>query len=435
MRFLHLSDLHFGKSLDGVSFIDSGDQRFWVDRFICKAKELKPDAVVIAGDVYNRSSPSGDAIKLFGHMVTSLYELGIPVLYVAGNHDSNEGIAFLDAVLDKQNVHVAGTLEKKLKKVTLKDDEGEVDFFLMPYVFPELVKNVLDDEDITDYNSAITKLLAEQNIDFSRRTVLVAHQNVVKKNAEGKVEENVRGGSETMVGGVGPIDYRTFDGFDYVALGHIHAAYSVGRDTVRYAGSPLCYHFDETRQSKKGPLLVTMKKKPIISKEANDDNTEKDNEYITVERIDIEPLHELLQVEDTFEIICRNMEMGMYKNKYLKITITDQKNSANSNDVLRKLAQDTDCVILELLSSYRALSTFSYSRKEDRKEDKKEDKTSEDYFNELYRARNNGQDMPVGEETFIQQVADKVRELDDKTGNPDNSMVEALLAFLKGQED
>ncbi len=135
--------------------------------------------------------------------------------------------------------------------VDLWDDYGVVKFWLMPYLFPAAVAEALEDEEIRDYDTAVRRLIAEQGIDDSERNVIIAHQNVT---VNGK--EVTRGGSESAVGGVGQVGHSAFDCFDYAALGHIHAAYAVGRKSVRYAGSPLCYHFDETRQPQKGPVLV-----------------------------------------------------------------------------------------------------------------------------------------------------------------------------------
>ena len=245
MRFFHLSDLHFGKSLCGVSLLENGDQPDWVGRFLGLADEKRPDAVVIAGDVYDRSMPSGAAMQLFSSMVTELANRNIPVLIAAGNHDSGERLSCFKDLLSRQNVYIAGEIRREIEHVTLKDADGDVTFWLLPYVFPAAVAQALDDPAIRDYDDAVRRLIAEQKLDPDARNVIVAHQNVTKGGVEG-----MRGGSESMVGGVGHVEYTAFDAFDYAALGHIHAAYAVGRETVRYAGSPMCYHFDELRQPK-----------------------------------------------------------------------------------------------------------------------------------------------------------------------------------------
>ena len=245
MKFLHLADLHLGKSIYGVSLIDNGDQIFWARRFLEKAAALKPDAVVIAGDVYDRSAPSGDAVMLLNYILTELEQMDIPVMLIAGNHDSGQRLSFAGSILAKRRIYIAGSVDAEITHVTVsdKDGSGEVTFWLVPYLFPAAAAQKLGDDSIGDYETAMRKLLERQGIDFSKRNVLVAHQNVTAGGREAG-----RGGSESMAGGVGQMDYRVFDGFDYVALGHIHASCSVGRREVRFAGSPLCYHFDETNR-------------------------------------------------------------------------------------------------------------------------------------------------------------------------------------------
>ena len=153
MRFLHVSDLHLGKMLHGVSLLENGDQPAWVEGFLKLAEEQKPDAVLIAGDVYDRSAPSGDAVELLSVLLKGLAAQGIPVLLVAGNHDSGQRLAFLDELLAKEGVHIAGVPGPggRLEKVTLEDATGPVHYWLLPYVFPVLAARLLEDESIRDY--------------------------------------------------------------------------------------------------------------------------------------------------------------------------------------------------------------------------------------------------------------------------------------------
>lgn len=240
MKFYHLGDLHFGKSIYGLSMLD--DQRYFVDRFLECCTQERPDAVVIAGDVYDRSAPSGDAVELLDYMLTELAGMDIPVMLVAGNHDSGQRLSFASSILAKQNVHIAGTPQKAMEHVTLGDPDGSgpVTFWLLPYIYPEVASHVLDDEEIRTYEEAIRRMIEEQEIDPSHRNIIVSHQNVVANGREAE-----RGGSESMVGGVGQIDYSAYDAFDYAALGHIHSSYPVGRDEIRYAGTPLCLVSDK----------------------------------------------------------------------------------------------------------------------------------------------------------------------------------------------
>ena len=307
MKFLHIADLHFGKSVHGVSLLENGDQTAWVQCFLRLAEEVKPDAVVVAGDVYDRSAPSGDAVALLDCLLTALAERHIPVMMIAGNHDSGQRLSFGGSLLARQNIYIAGVLSKELTHVTLPDPDGHgpVTFWLMPYIFPALAAQVLEDEDIRDYDTAVRKLLAAQNVDFTQRNVIVAHQNVTENGAEA-----LRGGSESMVGGVGQVDYTAFDGFDYAALGHIHAAYHVGRASVRYAGSPLCYHFSETGQPAKGPVLVELGVK---------------GEKPKIQTCLIPPLHPMREVKGSWEQL-RDSELGQAReNEYLRIVLTDRR--------------------------------------------------------------------------------------------------------------
>ena len=309
MRFLHLADLHLGKIIYGTSLIDNGDQRIWVERFLERARCLKPDAVVIAGDVYDRGQPPGKAAVLLSTLVTELAGMGVTVMMTAGNHDSINHLSFLSPLLAKQQVFISKPLgpSAELVHTTLEDEHGPVTFWLLPYVFPAMIAQTLGDEEIRDYDTAVRRILAEQPIDLSQRNVLVAHQNVT---ANGR--ETERGGSESMVGGVGQVDYTAFDGFDYAALGHIHSSYPVGREAVRYAGTPLAYHFNETKQPDKGPLLVTLPEK---------------NGTLKIERQDIEPLHRMREIRDDYEKVRSAMLGNPWKNEYLKLILKDTRDT------------------------------------------------------------------------------------------------------------
>ena len=287
---------------------------------------------MIAGDIYDRSAPSGDAVALLDNMLTTLADMGITLMLVAGNHDSGQRLSFGGSLLAKQNVYIAGVLAPEMTHVTLHDEYEPVTFWLMPYVFPALVAKKFDDSSITDYNSAVRRLLAAQKIDFSQRNVLVAHQNVV---ADG--QEALRGGSESMVGGVGQIDFHIFDGFDYVALGHIHSAYQVGRPTIRYAGSPLCYHFEETKQAKKGPVLVSLAAKDTAP---------------TIQTMEIPPLHPMREIKGAYNDIQANELNIMRRGEYVRVVLTDQRVTPEISQFLHSFFANRDSILMELVSEY-----------------------------------------------------------------------------------
>lgn len=304
MKFIHIADLHFGKSFHGYSLIHEEDQKHWKNQFMELVARERPNAVLIAGDVYDRAAPGDEAVKLLDTFLTELAELDVPVLMVSGNHDSGTKLAFGNRLLDSRKIHISGSIaDGTIRKVTLEDEHGPVDFWLMPYVFPALVAEVLDDNSIRDYDDAVRRLLAKQTIDPTRRNVLIAHQNVL---ANGSGPD--RGGSETSVGGLGEIDYRTFDAFDYVALGHIHSAQAMGRQTVRYAGSPLCYHFDELKKAKKGPVIVEMDGKGTEPR-------------IRIEQL--QPLHPLREITGTLQEILDAEKDNQATNEYIRVVLTD----------------------------------------------------------------------------------------------------------------
>ena len=304
MKFFHLADLHFGKLLHGVPLVQE-DQPYWIDRFLEAVDAHRPDAVVISGDVYDRRSPSPEAMRLFDRLLTGLAARGKSVLVIPGNHDSDIRLSHVSGLLRDKRIYIAGELGKELPHVTLTGEGEPVTFWLMPFVFPRLVSDarVLNDPDIAGYDEAARALLAAQAVDFSACNVLLAHQNVLDG---GKAPEH--SDSESIVGGLGEIDVSAFDGFDYVALGHIHNRQPVGRETVRYAGCPLYYDFSETGRSK-ALTLVTVR--------AKDD--------ITVESVEIPLLHRLKQVSGTLEeILAQGQAIGEKERWYIQAILRDR---------------------------------------------------------------------------------------------------------------
>ena len=410
MRFLHLADLHLGKSLHGISLLESGDQADWVRRFLEMSGELRPDAVLIAGDVYDRSAPSGDAVELLSELLTGLAQQGIPVLLTAGNHDSGQRLGFLKGLLGKQGVHIAGTLPKggKLPCVTLEDAWGPVHFWLMPYVFPALAAQALEDESIRDYDTAVRRLLQAQDMDLSERNVLIAHQNVTANGQEG-----MRGGSETMVGGLGEVDVSAFDGLSYVALGHIHAAYPVGRESVRYAGSPHCYHFNEIKQPAKGPVLVELGapgEEPRIS------------------RLSIPALHPLREARGGWEELRETETARESRGEFLRIVLTDSRVTPEIGDFFRELARARDSRVLELVSEYNPFGAESSSAPETGRE-----QSVEELFARFYTERCGGEE-PTGEDLALLRFAGERLRHRESSGMSEQQDIAALLDFLTEQE-
>ena len=423
MRFIHLADLHLGKSLHGVNLLESGDQPYWVDQFLSLAAELRPDAVLIAGDVYDRGAPAAGAVELLNRLLTGLTELGCAVMLIPGNHDSARRLGFGRELLARAGLHIAPPLTApgELAHVTLPDEHGPVDFWLLPYLFPALAAEALGTE-LRDYDAAVRAVLAAQPIDFARRNVLLAHQNVTVGGAEG-----ARGGSETTVGGVGQVDCAAFDSFDYAALGHIHAGYPVGRPELRYAGSPLCYHFNETRQAAKGPLLVELGPKGAP---------------VRIELLPIEPLHRLRMLEGSYEevrtelagTVQQNADGGVLslqdadgkvpspQGEYLSVTLTDRRVTPELAEALRSLCETRGILLMELSSAFR----------EDRREGTLSsaalrERGLAELFAEFYASRSGGAE-PDGAELALLQSAAALAEGADCRTEPEPDQIDRLLS-------
>ena len=333
MKIIHIADLHLGKSLAGQSLAE--DQRDWMEKFVALVREEKPAAVLIAGDVYDRAAPNDDAVKLLDDFLTKLLSVDdrLVVLMVAGNHDSGRKLAFGAGIFRKHRLHIVGETNAEVEQVVLGDEHGPVTFWLLPFTFPARIQQVLGEETPRDYTSAIRALLARQKIDVQGRNVLVAHQAVTW---EGK--ESDFGGSETVIGGVGNVDGALFDGFDYVALGHIHKAQAVGRETMRYAGSPLCYHFDEAKHGGKGAVCVTLGAKGAVA----------------VEVKPIAPLHRVREVRGTYEGILADERGHHAPNEYVKVVLTDRYLTPEVAETIRALFTGRGSLALAVTSEHAA---------------------------------------------------------------------------------
>lgn len=292
MRFLHVSDLHIGKKLSQLSLAE--DQQYILDQIVELAK--RADCVLIAGDVFNRAQPSQESLSMAGRFFENLAQTHVPVAVIAGNHDSAELIGYCANVLRLGGIHAAGTYEGALEKITLSDEFGEVDVWMMPFLRPANVRPHHPEAEIDGYPAAIRCVLENAPIDKTRRNVLVAHQYVAGAA--------LCDSEELIVGGVDQIPASLFEGFDYVALGHLHTPQQVGANYVRYSGSPLAYSLSEVRgEGGKCALMVEM--------DARGD--------VQVEKCELKPLRALRAVQGEFrEIIAMP-----YSEDYVAVTLTD----------------------------------------------------------------------------------------------------------------
>ena len=249
MRFLHLADLHIGKRLREFSLLQ--DQEDILTKILDLVAIHHPDAVLICGDIYDKSDPSAEAVEVFDQFLTGLAQYGQPVMLISGNHDSPERINYGSGIMEKQQVYLAGLFEGQLQTITLADEYGEVVFHLLPFVKPAQVRRYYPEANIISYEDALQVILSATPLDPDKRHVLLAHQFITAQGVNPERSES----EQISIGTLDNIDASVFAGFDYVALGHIHRPQSIGGMHIRYAGSPLKYSFSEALHHKSATLV------------------------------------------------------------------------------------------------------------------------------------------------------------------------------------
>ena len=377
MKFLHLADLHLGKRVNGFSMLE--DQAHILRQILAILDDEQPDGVLIAGDVYDKSVPSVEAVGLLDGFLTELRARGVPVLLISGNHDSPERLAFGGRVMDSCGIHISPVYDGALAPVTLHDAFGPVHVWLLPFVKPAHVRRWFPDADIESYTDAMAEAVAHMDIDTAARNVLVTHQFVTG---------GTRSGSEELsVGGTDNVDSGVFAPFDYVALGHLHGAQHIGRETIRYAGSPLKYSFSEARQHK-SVTVVTLGEKGDVQ----------------VRTVALTPLRELREIRGSYdELTARSFyEHTTYRSDYLHLILTDE--------------QDVFDAISRLRTIYPYLMTLDYDNARTRAAGgmsvpaETERRTPLELFEALYK-RQNHQPMSEVQRAYIAQLMEQIMEV------------------------
>ena len=375
MKFFHLSDLHLGRRMYEFSLID--DQKYILKEILRRTDEEHPDAVVIAGDIYDRAVPSAEAVELFDSFLTELAGRRIPVLAIAGNHDSPERIAFGAGLMAPSGVHLSPVYNGRVEPVTLSDAYGEVRFYLLPFIKPANVRRFYPDAVIESYTDALRCAVEHMDIAPSTRNVLVTHQFVTG---------GVRSESEDItVGGTDNVDAAVFDGFDCVALGHLHGAQSIGRETLRYSGTPLKYSFAEKDQIKS----ITVVK---LGAKGN----------VSVSSLPLTPRRDMREIRGTYiELTLRDSYAGTDTEDYIHAVLTDE------NDIPNALAR--------LRSIYPNLMKLDYDNLRPRSsaviaaEERHRTMTGAELFAELYE-KQNGQKMSDEQNAYAESVFAVLRE-------------------------
>ena len=320
MRFFHLSDLHIGKQLHSYNLKE--DQQYILREVVSYAEKLRPDAIVIAGDIYDKSVPSAEAVTVFDEFLTALsgIEPAIPILMIAGNHDSAERLDYASRILKRQQIYIAGNAPENeaeyLKKLILQDEKGKVDFYFLPFLKPGYVRGVFENQIPDSYEDAVEKLLERENIDWNRRNVLISHQFYA-----GVGQRMERVDSETAsVGGLDLIDSSCVQKFDYVALGHLHGAQKAGAEHIRYCGTLLKYSVSEANQ-KKTLHLVTLGAK---------------GEPVQIENLPLHPLRDVRKVRGKLEEIIAQAKAENQED-YISVTLTDEVDPYKPKEQLERV--------------------------------------------------------------------------------------------------
>lgn len=411
MKFLHISDLHIGKRVNEFSMIE--DQKYILRQIKKIALEKKADAVMIAGDIYDKPVPSAEAVQLFDQFLTELADCGKKVFAVSGNHDSAERIAFGAQLMSSREVYVSPVYDGTVKCVTCQDAYGELCIWLLPFIRPAAVRHAWrnmeeadtekairdlqsesettmedfdgakqdltqeDDVEIVEtYQDALQYVVAHMPVDTSKRNILVAHQFVtgaVRCESE-----------EVSVGGLDQIEAGVFDAFDYVALGHIHSPQHVGRETLRYSGTPLKYSFSEAEQQKSVVVMEIKKKGDIL-----------------IEKVPLKPLRDLRKIRGTYmELMSKDFYEGTDIDDYLQITLTDE--------------EDVPDGMAKLRTVYPNLMQLVYDNSRTRQSRQVEvtecveQKSEMELFEEFYEIQNN-QPMSEEQQNFVKKLLEELK--------------------------
>lgn len=377
MKLIHLSDLHLGKRVNEFSMIE--DQQYILEEILRIIDSEKPDGVLIAGDVYDKSVPSAEAVTLLDEFLVQLAKRDTQTFLISGNHDSAERLAFGGRLMEQSGIHIARVYDGTLAPLTLTDEHGPVDIYLLPFLRPVQVRRYFPGTEITDFTDAMAAVLGAADVDAAHRNVLVTHQFVT--GAQTCDSE------EISVGGTDNVDVSVFDAFDYVALGHIHGPQKVGRETVRYCGTPLKYSFSEVHHQKSVTVVELAEKGSVA-----------------IRTVPLVPKREMSELRGSYnELMLReNYEGKPFRNDYLRITLTDEEDVPNAISNLRTV--------------YPYIMRLDYDNKRTRADsrldggaEQLEKKSPLTLFEEFYE-KQNGQPMSEEQKSYVRQLMESIWE-------------------------
>ena len=377
MKFIHLSDLHLGKRVNEFSMLE--DQEFILKEIINIIDEQKPNGVIIAGDVYDKSVPSAEAVELFDNFLVSLVKRNLSVFVISGNHDSAERIAFGGRIMTKSGIYMSPVYSGSIEPITLTDDFGDINVYMLPFVKPSHIKRFFPEKEIDSYTDAIKTAIESMNIDSSKRNILITHQFVTGA---------VRTESEDIsVGGSDNVDATVFKDFDYVALGHIHKSQKCGGgEYIRYCGTPLKYSFSEAND-KKSLTVIDVKNKGEIS----------------LDFIPLTPKRDMVEIRGSYEELTLKSfwENTSYNEDYMHITLTDE--------------EDIPDVLTKLRVIYKNIMKLDYDNARTRTinqidgAERVKEKSPLEHFNEFYELQN-GQPLSNEQAEFVTNIIEQIWE-------------------------
>lgn len=366
MKFVHLSDLHIGKRVNEFSMAE--DQEYILGQILSVIDAEKPDGVLIAGDVYDKSVPATEAVTMFDEFLVGLSRRGVKTFVISGNHDSAERLAFGGRLMRSHGVYLAPAYAGRAESVVMRDEYGEAEVFLLPFVKPSHVKRYFPDEPIDSYTDALRVAVSTIPLDGTRRNILVTHQFVTGASRSES--------EEISVGGSDNVDASVFDAFDYVALGHIHRPQTIGRETLRYCGTPLKYSFSEAGQEKSVTVVELGSKGDV-----------------RVRTVPLKPLREMREIRGFFdELTSTAYYSALSRQDYYRITLTDEEDIPDAVTRLRAIYPN----VMRLdYDNARTRAGIDFSAAE-----AVEKKTPLELFREFY-VRQNGKAMDEEQEKYL----------------------------------
>lgn len=378
MKLIHLSDLHLGKRVNEFSMLE--DQQYILTEILQIIDREKPDGVMIAGDVYDKSVPSAEAVALLDDFLVRLAKRDLQVFLISGNHDSPERMAFGGRLMAQSGVHLAPVYDGKVSPITLTDEYGPVNLYLLPFLKPAHVRRCFPEREILTYTDALAAAIEAMGVDPAQRNVLVTHQFVT---GAARCDSE-----EISVGGTENVDVSVFGPFDYVALGHIHGPQQVGRETVRYCGTPLKYSFSEAKHQK-SVTVVELGEKGAVS----------------VRTVPLTPMRDLAELRGTYEeLTFRGFYDGTsYPRDYVHITLTDEEDIPDAVSKLRII--------------YPNLMKLDYDNKRTRAgiilEGAEDQQRSPLELLEEFYEKQNGQPMGEEQRSFAKNLMERIWEEDE----------------------